>query len=609
MSKKITTFSILLLSLLISLSYQACQQYTNNCEQCHPITNLCVVCSATIYKPDNEGGCVPSQQCITGENYCDKCNNNGDLCLQCELGFSPDENGGCANTKNCLVSENGKCLQCKDDFFLIKGYDLNFCKYKFSDDLKNCAEVNSYTGKCNTCNEGFYKSYDDNKCTNTDSCKKASFGICTSCNTGFFLDKTDDLCKTANNEFNGCHLSLDGKICSECNEGFFLSEDGFCVKTPNCAKGNKNAICIECSEGYFLSKNGNICTTEEHCFSADYQFGICNVCEESYYIESETRKCFSNKEDEKFNFCSTVSSGNCVKCEYDYQFGKDNKCVISSYCLESKNGICQKCEDGYHLGLDNNCVNVEKCIYSNGWGSCLECVDNYYYDSYENQCFPALNQYKNCKMSYSNENYCQECKNDFYLSALNKLCYSNTENGPLYKCAYSTDDGTECSECINNYFVGVKDLKCSKIEDCAVSENENKCVECDDYLCLNVKTQTCVTNYEAPKNDEEKFYYNCNKTNEEGTECEVCNDYSELVNGICFNNVECAEKKDEECVKCKEVDYDSFYLCLNSFYGCVETYLSNCLRCDNMYNFNECTECMEGYELNNQAQCVAKAES
>ena len=112
----------------------------------------------------------------------------------------------------------------------------------------------------------------------------------------------------------------------------------------------------------------------------------------------------------------------------------------------------------------------------------------------------------------------------------------------------------------------------------------------------------------APENEEQKIYFNCNKTNEEGTECETCNDYSELINGICVNKNECAEEKDGECVKCNEKSHDDYNLCLNNFYGCVKTYVSNCSRCDNMFDFDECNECREGYKLDEYSNCVANVE-
>ena len=40
-------------------------------------------------------------------------------------------------------------------------------------------------------------------------------------------------------------------------------------------------------------------------------------------------------------------------------------------------------------------------------------------------------------------------------------------------------------------------------------------------------------------------------------------------------------------------------LCANEVLGCVETTTKNCLRCDDILNFNICTECQEGYIKNN----------
>ena len=169
----------------------------------------------------------------------------------------------------------------------------------------------------------------DSKCTNTDSCIKSAFGTCTKCDVITFLDKTDNLCKYGGVELYGCKISLDGKTCSECNDGFFLSEDGLCSKSQNCAKRNANNVyCAKCSEGYFLAKSGDMCTSEEHCYRANYDFGFCVMCEDSYYLDDETKKCFSNQEDEKFKFCSKVSSGNCINCETGYEFADDNKCEV-----------------------------------------------------------------------------------------------------------------------------------------------------------------------------------------------------------------------------------------------------------------------------------------
>jgi hypothetical protein len=73
------------------------------------------------------------------------------------------------------------------------------------------------------------------------------------------------------------------------------------------------------------------------------------------------------------------------------------------------------------------------------------------------------------------------------------LCYSNKEKNDFYKCAFTL--GEKCDGCVNNYFLGSIDNKCSLIEGCEKSENENKCLICDSEIyCLNLKNNTCINN-------------------------------------------------------------------------------------------------------------------
>ena len=70
----------------------------------------------------------------------------------------------------------------------------------------------------------------------------------------------------------------------------------------------------------------------------------------------------------------------------------------------------------------------------------------------------------------------------------------------------------------------------------------------------------------------------------------------------------CEKEENGKCVKCNEKNYDYYDMCLNSVYGCVQTVVSNCLKCNNIFNFDNCTECLEGYELDDKGDCVDKAE-
>ena len=47
------------------------------------------------------------------------------------------------------------------------------------------------------------------------------------------------------------------------------------------------------------------------------------------------------------------------------------------------------------------------------------------------------------------------------------------EQGPFYKCAISDSKEERCTQCIDNYYLGYLDDKCTTMEGCDLSENKN----------------------------------------------------------------------------------------------------------------------------------------
>ena len=600
MSKKL--FIYFLYFVVLPLSFQSCSPNMNHCIKCSSNSDLCIQCDKNIYKPDINGGCEFSKSCKYGQNYCSSCNSNN-LCSSCELGYYPDENGGCATTENCLASYKGECLQCAEDFYLVGIDKFKYCKYKYGEDIKNCESINITSGLCINCTKGYFMNLDDNKCIEIENCRESLYGICSECDLGFYLDKRDDKCKNWD-EIKYCKISVDGENCDECIDNYYLTKNGRCVETNYCEKSDKNSVCQKCVENYYLNSNdNNICTTEKNCEEGDKDFGSCRNCQYLYYLNIDTGKCISNQENNDFKFCKTVEKNKCIDCIYDYYLTPDSKCVKSKNCTKSENGICSKCDEGYHLTLDNKCTDIEHCDYLlyNG----CKCEKNYYFDKWRKKCYLQINQYKNCKISdYVNEK-CLLCDQGYYLYSPNKLCYDNSEEGSLHRCEKSDENGILCDTCQEGYYLGFEDLKCTKIDGCLVSENENKCTKCDESYCFDVNKKTCIYNDLAPESEDEKIYYACNKTNEKGTECALCRDeFFSIENGICVNNVECEEEENGKCIKCNEISHEGMKMCLNNVFGCVETFAGNCLRCNNMFNFDECTECDKGYELNDKGKCV-----
>ena len=594
----------------INSSQPLCKENSNYCIKCNPLTNLCVKCEKDNLIPDEKGGCKGKEKCTNGKHYCTECDKDEKLCEKCSEEYMPDKNGGCSYTSNCEYSYNGECFQCITDFIIIgKKGGLKICKSIYSDDFKNCKYINYETGQCDECEEGYFLNSIDSHCSKTKNCSISTFGICESCDEDFYLNKKDDLCLTKENQFKLCKVTLDGEKCDKCDDGVYISEDGYCTLSNYCAKAdNLTGYCTECISDYYLIY-GDVCTKEENCLEGDIDTGLCNLCKNNYYLDTFDRKCKSNEYDEEFLHCIIANSNECTKCESGYFLGEDKKCSFTEYCLESQGGKCIECSNNYYLGLDSRCSSVNHCIYSNLYHDCLECDTNYYLNLENNTCMLDDGIFKNCKLSNDNGNKCHLCKDNYYLSGSDNLCYDNTDTSNIfYKCLFTDENGEKCMQCVDNYFLGIGDYLCSKNQGCIYSKNENECIKCTDGFCLDLSSGKCKENNMIWE-EEEKIYFKCNYTNEEGTKCEECiDDYIVNENGLCFNNNNstCEEYNDDGiCIKCKDGypgDFRSY--CLNELFGCVETLGENCLRCDDILNFHNCTECSEGYKIGANYYCV-----
>ena len=580
-----------------------CQENTNNCIRCDPLTKLCTKCTLDIYSPDENGGCSPVGKCKIGKNYCSECDEEEKKCKKCELGLFPDENGGCSFIGNCEISHKGICLKCISDYILIGGEQDSFkiCKSLNSEDLTNCQNINNVTGLCDACKSGYFLNGGDLRCSKTENCFESTFGKCISCNSGFYLDKIQEKCFSQTGSLLFCKISLDGVKCDICEDDYFFDEEGNCVGINYCSKGDYFS-CEKCIDGYYSTYDKRGCTKEKNCFEADRLNGLCRSCTGNNYLDLDTRKCNSNQEDNDFKNCKKVENGKCLSCEYEFNLSEDGKCTSSTNCAEVENGECLQCSTGYFLTLDNRCTTTEHCIYSEIYYECKECEDGYYFNKNDKICYKFKPGFENCKSTSYDGNYCFWCKNGFYGNQTDHLCYSNKEKNNFYKCALSDTTGNYCIGCEDNFYIGYEDHKCSKIDGCEISENEEKCSKCDERYCLNLKNGNCITN-EKIKNVEEKFYYRCKSTNEDGTACGICLDGYELSDkGFCVDKIHCSVEENGICVKCK--NNKAYSSCLNTDFGCVPTSYMKCIECNNNLDFDICTKCPEYYILNDNGVCI-----
>ena len=244
---------------------------------------------------------------------------------------------------------------------------------------------------------------------------------------------------------------------------------------------------------------------------------------------------------------------------------------------------------------------MQHCIHSFS-GECIQCQKDFYYDKIEKKCKLSENNFKNCWIG--DKDKCVVCNEDFYLNQNDNLCYNNNEKGKLYKCKFTDNAGENCLSCENDYHLGNIDKICTNVEGCEMSDYEGKCLLCSDSYCLNAKNGNCKNNKKIYE-EEDKIYFRCNKTNEDGTACDICNEgYILNEKGLCIDDIHYVEKVDGVCQKCQALKEEEGFFCLNSEYGCVITYFDKCLKCDDILDFDKCNICLDNNKLNENKICI-----
>ena len=78
----------------ITILAQICREFSNYCEYCNKLTNLCAKCQySDILVLDKNGGSIGAKKCILGKNNCNECDIDDHLCKTCDENYYPHENG------------------------------------------------------------------------------------------------------------------------------------------------------------------------------------------------------------------------------------------------------------------------------------------------------------------------------------------------------------------------------------------------------------------------------------------------------------------------------------------------------------------------------------
>ena len=388
-----------------------------------------------------------------------------------------------AFTQNiCVDNENfcekchpltNQCIKCITDNFIIN--EEGECTGRCKAGKNYCDECDLDEKLCKICQEGFYQDKVGG-CSITPNCEYSYNGKCLQCDEDYILIGNDNsfrICKDKN--------SIDLKNCIDIN--------------------NQTGLCNQCEDGYYLNSGDYKCSKTQNCYESI--FGICSSCEKGYYLNKREEKCI--KADEKLVYCKiTLDGNNCDVCYNNYYLAEDGQCTNTVMCFETDLGKCIKCLDGVKLIKDNICTKEDNCNQADkDTGLCNSCISGYYIDNKIKKCISNQedNEYKYC---ISANDGCRKCEEGYYLGE--DLQCTKTE-----KCAES--ERNICNRCSKGYFLGY-DHKCTKIEHCIYSgsTDEYPCDECEDNYYYNNLNQTCVET-------KDKKFHNCKSAITNDTFC------------------------------------------------------------------------------------------
>ena len=541
------------------LNHYSLDSKCTNCSNHYDIKSFCLNCSNHF---DIETDCTKCLNFFDLESDCKNCLNHFDIntdCTNCLYHYDIKYN--CTNCSNHfdIDTDCQKCIQNYDE-----STECTTCinKYNISNDCKTCLDYYDISTSCQYCQKNF-----------------DPISNCTKCLVNYNFS---DLCLTCINKF-----SLETN-CTNCSSGFYGEQcnkecyEGCNITLSNCEK--EDGKCEECLPLYYGEKCENK-SNITNCTSVDRKTGLCNNCEETFYLkDNKCEPCSSNCT----NSLCKDDKGECYECKDFYSWGVQCEKICSKFCGEVQKDqyICNR--------TDGSCF--EGCLNSGHFSDeqCTKCEDKYYPTS--EGCIYQCSS--NCKDEYCNkeDGHCNECNEGYYddkcESKCNELCKSTCDkkNG-------------RCDECIDGYYIDKYEMKsgCSRCpKECLKCRSNDDCYECDSHKYGKTCQENCSIHCQEEQCDLDgncpcvsKYYGD--KCSQECTGCTEngCDDHS----GNC---------NDHYCV-------DKFYdprKCNNSCgekcggEGKCDLFTGECINCEGNKWGNNCEkDCQTGCDSDGRIDC------
>jgi hypothetical protein len=600
-----------------------------------------------------------NNSCQACSRHCDACDEK--TCTKCENGFYPFakdprncvpcrgnryvvEKGQCTKCKpgfclKCVAGNSQKCEVCHVSTFLVNGQCLNTCP----------AGTFRSRNQCLPCASNCLSCYDNEHC---QVCKPPLIlhnQVCIAkCPTGYNYNKVANRCVRCPENCIEC--TKDSKTCTKCATPYILFSNA-CHK--NCPEGTyiSNGKCLPC-------KAGCLSCTAHSCLKCEVGLlpkgsECVKVCGPGFFDNKV--KCVPCTDSN----CQVCSPENiCKSCKAPYFLNFNGQCVKECKAGSYRNAVKNKCVE-----CDKTCATCSgpgKCLtcipglFLHNSKCIKQCPDGY--SPLAGKC--AACQQPNCKLCSNDVKICTECNKNF--SVLNGACVPNCPKGRFAvkgnckKCNRKCIDCKEYNACVKcrPEFELIKGMCVSPCAAGQVLINE-KCVSCSDKNCQN-----CLTNVNKCVDCKKPFvlYENTCRTAcpdnyyaDKNRNCVKCENGCELCNGknICKRCADGFYLHNDQCVKqcpirtwgeCKERVCKN---CHNACMVCADSTSTNCSRCNKGFyldgrsckpdgecsrgtfpnpvtrkccpcpikfcltclNYNTCSKCIPGYELNKNGGC------
>jgi len=169
--------------------------------------------------------------------------------------------------------------------------------------FSNCLKCNQTT--CTLCSPGYYLA-------NTSSCISCDFGCsnckktgCQACQPGFIFNNAG-ICESCSEHIKFCDLCDSSGLCKSCQDGYYPNAYGTCVSCGPCATCSPTG-CSSCSVGYYYDQQVGYCEECSLGCNSCSSFDNCQVCDSSYYLDSDGHCDICLDSDEE-SLCNTDAS-------------------------------------------------------------------------------------------------------------------------------------------------------------------------------------------------------------------------------------------------------------------------------------------------------------